>query len=179
MLISRDGWCSLPPAPGLEGLHVRVKRDASGRLTITDLYVHGAEITADVMRGVSISRLEASLNDPAVHAREGAALDTQEQKAGDREPDDGLTLPDLRARAPHARERRQQRPAKLGRPTGQDPEAFYRQVALSYSELARSTRAPAKALADDADVPVTTVHRWIREARRRGFLPPGRKGKAG
>jgi len=28
-------------------------------------------------------------------------------------------------------------------------------------------------------VPVTTAHRWVKEARRRGFLPPGQKGRRG
>jgi hypothetical protein len=27
-------------------------------------------------------------------------------------------------------------------------------------------------------VPVTTVHRWVKEARRRGLLGPGRRGGA-
>jgi transposase len=40
--------------------------------------------------------------------------------------------------------------------------------------------APAQTIAEANGVPVTTVHRWIREARRRGSLPPARgKGQAG
>jgi hypothetical protein len=34
-------------------------------------------------------------------------------------------------------------------------------------------------LAEESDVPVGTVHRWILEARRRGFLPSARQGRVG
>lgn len=56
---------------------------------------------------------------------------------------------------------------------------FYRQVATAYSALTRLGRAPGPTLAEANHVPVTTVHRWVKEARRRGFLPPGHAGKAG
>ena len=59
------------------------------------------------------------------------------------------------------------------------PEEFYREVARQYQAAVRVTSKPAALLAEPAGVPVTTVHRWVREARRRGFLPTGRKGKAG
>jgi hypothetical protein len=35
------------------------------------------------------------------------------------------------------------------------------------------------ALAEANDVPVTTAQRWIRVARLRGMLPPGRQGTSG
>lgn len=71
---------------------------------------------------------------------------------------------------------------KLTRPApGIDPDEFYRQVAAAYREYALQSRSPAKQIAaeDGPDVPVTTAHRWVREARRRGFLPPIRKGAVG
>lgn len=67
----------------------------------------------------------------------------------------------------------------LTRPDGTDAPAFYRLVAEHYRWTAAATAAPARVLAQAADVPVPTVHRWIAEARRRGFLPPARKGRAG
>ncbi|MDG4825673.1 hypothetical protein O7635_27830 [Asanoa sp. WMMD1127] len=68
---------------------------------------------------------------------------------------------------------------KLSRPDGSDPEAFYRLVAERYVAELANTKAVAPALADEAGVPVPTVHRWIAEARRRGHLPPARRGRAG
>jgi hypothetical protein len=41
------------------------------------------------------------------------------------------------------------------------------------------THHPAKAMAEHSHVPVSTVRGWIREARLRGKLPPGTRGRAG
>jgi len=68
---------------------------------------------------------------------------------------------------------------KLHRPDGRDPDAFYRAVATHYRWHAALSSKPAALMAEAADVPVTTVHRWIREARRRGHLPKARRGVAG
>ncbi|MEV0616218.1 hypothetical protein AB0I81_23085 [Nonomuraea sp. NPDC050404] len=67
----------------------------------------------------------------------------------------------------------------LRRPGGTDPDTFYAEVADAYRAAAAITQAPATLLAREASVPVSAVYRWVREARRRGFLPVGRKGKAG
>ncbi len=69
--------------------------------------------------------------------------------------------------------------APLTRPDGTDPVGFSRRVAAAYNEAVLSTSTPAKMLAAEAGVPVTTVHRWVRDARRLGLLPPARKGRAG
>lgn len=62
--------------------------------------------------------------------------------------------------------------------TGKKPDDFYRQVAAAYEFLARTTRAPAAEIARKNRVPLTTAHRWVREARVRALLPPGQKGKS-
>ena len=67
----------------------------------------------------------------------------------------------------------------LTRPDGSDPEAFYRLVAARYTATLADTAKVAPVLAAEAGVPIPTVHRWIAEARRRGFLAPARQGKAG
>jgi len=61
------------------------------------------------------------------------------------------------------------------------PDAFYGRVARVYTWLSiwGGTRAPAVEIAEANKVAVTTVHRWIKEARRRGLLPPGQIGRAG
>ncbi|HEY6798594.1 MAG TPA: hypothetical protein VI248_28280 [Kineosporiaceae bacterium] len=66
----------------------------------------------------------------------------------------------------------------LRRPTGKDTDDFYRRVADAYNEVMTRTRAVAPVLAEEAGVPARTIHRWVAEARRRGFLPPGQKGRA-
>lgn len=70
---------------------------------------------------------------------------------------------------------------KLNPPTSQRtyPDEFYEKVAGVYSMLISRREHPAAAIAEANGIPVSTVHRWIKEARRRGILPPGRKGRAG
>jgi len=68
---------------------------------------------------------------------------------------------------------------KLSRPDGRNPDAFYEAVAAHYRWHAAVSPKPAARMAEASNVPVSTVHRWIREARLRGFLPPGKRGKAG
>lgn len=68
---------------------------------------------------------------------------------------------------------------RLVRGKGDDPEEFAERVALYYRLFTTITNKPAKAIAEHSDVPVATVRGWIREARLRGKLPPGMRGKAG
>lgn len=56
---------------------------------------------------------------------------------------------------------------------------FYRLVATHYRWHAAVSKRPAARMAEAGGVPVSTVHRWIREARSRGHLPPGHQGRAG
>ena len=56
---------------------------------------------------------------------------------------------------------------------------FYAHVASAYRHLVSRTHQPAVHLARANNVPKTTAHRWIKEARSRGMLPPGRPGKSG
>lgn len=66
----------------------------------------------------------------------------------------------------------------MSRPTGRDTGDFYQRVADAYSEVRARTYAVAPALAEEADVPVRTVHRWIAEARRRGLIASPRLEQA-
>jgi hypothetical protein len=77
---------------------------------------------------------------------------------------------------PHAKQNVRKR---LKVPAGAKSDGFYRQVASVYGALAATSNRPAVELAEANGVPVTTAHRWINEARRRGFLPPGQKGRRG
>ncbi len=176
----------MPGPDGAAGLHVR-PRESEGRMVITGLYLHAPEVTPEMLRAVSISRLEALLNaGPRVEPGQPVAGLTWQviadftQSVSADTPDPSLAELRGRAReqARHAQPKEPDRP-RLTRPDGTAPEEFYPRVAAAYSEYAPRTRAPAKEMAAEAGVPITTAHRWIREARRRGFLTPARKGKAG
>lgn len=67
---------------------------------------------------------------------------------------------------------------RLTPPRGRLTDEFLTRVAQSYSEHAKRTHKPNKNIADEIGVPVGTVRRWVVEARRRGLLPPGERGRA-
>ena len=51
---------------------------------------------------------------------------------------------------------------------------FYLQVAGAFSVASAMGQRPAVRIADANGVPVSTVHRWVKEARRRGVMGPAR-----
>lgn len=63
---------------------------------------------------------------------------------------------------------------------GRITDDFLANVAAMYNWLvARGGDAPVASISKGSDVPVGTVHRWVAMARKRGFLPPAVKGRAG
>ncbi|WP_411091356.1 hypothetical protein [Streptomyces sp. 049-1] len=64
-------------------------------------------------------------------------------------------------------------------PEGRLTDEFLGDVADVYRWATDTGQPPAPAIAELADVPVRTVHRWVYEARKRGVLPPARAGRAG
>lgn len=71
-------------------------------------------------------------------------------------------------------------PAPLVKPEGRITDEFLKDLARTYGWLVASKNtAPATVIAEQAGAPVATVRRWISNARQRGFLPPGRPGRAG
>lgn len=69
--------------------------------------------------------------------------------------------------------------APLKRHQGEDPDEFSGRVAYYYRVFAAISSRPAMEIAQHSGVPVGTVRGWIREARLRGKLPPGTRGRAG
>jgi hypothetical protein len=130
-------------------VHVRLDEQEDGRIHVVALHVEGV-LSAEMLRRIPIGRIEALANSVATR-----------QPASRKPP--SARLPDQLLRA-GARSR---------------PDAFYEQVAVRYRYLVSATPSPVLELAVANEVPRTTAHRWVKEARRRGLLPPGRPGKAG
>lgn len=162
-----DGWQDWPPPAGADALRLKWRRDESGRWVVAELCLSASWVTSGMLRAISLPRLEAQRNEAQRNeAGAGLVAAAWEILAGD------FPGYDVPAGAPRQR---------ITRPDRANPEQqqqFYRRVAMAYRQYAQ-TRPPAPAIAEEAGVPVTTVHRWVREARHRGFLPPGRKGKVG
>jgi hypothetical protein len=156
-------------------------RKDNGRWKIKMVIVHGPEVTATVLQEVPTSLLDLHFNlgpggrltaetpdlGKMLVANEGASLEELAAEAARADAPKRLELPEPIDRP------------RLTRPDGTDPDGFAARVAAAYKEYAQQSRSPALRIADEAGVPVATARSWIREARRRGALPPGRKGKAG
>ncbi|MFC8715797.1 hypothetical protein [Kitasatospora sp. NPDC057198] len=73
----------------------------------------------------------------------------------------------------------QAEPAPLENPQGQITDEFLRALADVYRWHAARGGAPGPVIAEQTGAPLGTARRWINTARKRGFLPPGRPGRAG
>jgi hypothetical protein len=146
-----DGWYEwIDEQPMAVPVFVQVDEAADGRVHVVALHIEGI-VSAEVLRTIPIGRIEALAN---------ALLHPHSTHQGWRDvarlPDD-LLLGSARSR----------------------PDEFYATVASTYRHLITASSRPVAELADANEVPRTTAHRWVKEARRRGLLPPGRPGKAG
>ncbi|MFY1589123.1 hypothetical protein ACN267_32225 [Micromonospora sp. WMMD734] len=154
-------------------------REWEGRRVIADLVISAGGgppgVTAGKLKAVPIGWIESAINTPE-------ALTWLAQQDSE-DPNADPTREALNKRKRDYFE--QLRPfsteelPKLVRPDGTNPDGFYRLVAAAYVAAVASSGKPAAVIAERSEVPVATVHRWIAEARRRGFLPPARKGRAG
>jgi hypothetical protein len=180
-----DGWLSALLEDGTE-VHVRVGWSGGfgpdAHMVVTDVLIRAQEVTTDTLRSTHPMRLIAGVvhiegeSEIAQAARSGTIAPQMLVSAIAQDPkdDDDLTLGQLRDRAIAQRKTKPRRP--LGRPEG-DP-TFYARVAVAYRSASSESGRPALTLAEENDVPPNTVRRWIQEARRRGHLEPGRKGRA-
>ncbi len=168
LTVSDDGWVSVA-VDTAHGCRVRFQSGPDGHLVVTDVHVHGPEVTPALLRAIPLARIQAATIGRPLSVWENWAdtLHGGTERIAE--------LPAALAAALTERAARE----RLSRPVGTFPEDFYPRVAAAYAEYAPRTKAPAKAIATEAGVPVTTAHRWVREARRLGHLPPGRKGKVG
>jgi hypothetical protein len=147
-----------------------------GRIYFTRLTVHGSvPVGSDELRAVPITAMLTLANG---YARDGILR--QLAQRGDEAAAALIEeTPEVVAKAaPSVRPVMRFDPPKGTR----KPDSFYAEVASAYSWLVthEGSRRPAFDLAEaNPGVPVTTVRRWIREARRRGILRPGVRGRAG
>jgi hypothetical protein len=177
--IFQGGWVRYYDTQHPEPVWVRVQATPDERLVIRELYLNadndlGSErIDTDQLRRLSPARIEASLNTPPSKA---LILEHLGKAPGPKEPrGPAERTPMVRGKTSVHVLGEGLRPPP-GRPR---PDSFYQDVANEYLLAASVNAGPAVVLATAAEVPVSTMHGWIKEARRRGFLPPGQKGRRG
>jgi hypothetical protein len=168
------GWVGFANADEPEWVYVRVQENEHGRLVISELHLVRDRVDSATLRELPLGRIEALANSPAI-AEDIRAKLHQAPRPGI-EP----LSPETRARwesrriispTPHL--------LHLAVPKGTKPDKFYKEAAELYVQLAKDSRRPAADLAERSGVSVASMHRWIAEARRRGYLPPAEPGRRG
>jgi hypothetical protein len=162
---------------GLRRLFVRFGPASSAeerpKLVVREIHIALAEgVGGRAMRDLPLARIEAAVNQPAyyepVKQRLPAANAVMVSPPGDEEAT-WLHVGPPAASAPTLK-----LVVSEGRPK---PDDFYRQVATVFAYLTTVSPRPANDLADANGVRVTTVHGWVKEARRRGLLASGERAR--
>lgn len=173
--IGPGGWarCNVPDVGDDASVDLRVlvqvddrRRFYFSRVVVAD--DHG--VSARTMRDLPLGRMQSALSNPRMADRLVELLMAPPAAGG---PDGAPEhIGDFGSRS---RRKRSAGPAVLKVPEGRrKPDSFYQDVAVAYVELSGRSKQPAADLAEANGVPVTTVHRWVKEARRRGLMAPGR-----
>ncbi len=138
------------------------------------LYVPGG-IDARDLRSVPLGRLTAAVNRPGEYERVAALLQDHEAESMPF-PEDLWTAEGwpwwvyapAKPRSPRL---------KVKVPAGhRKPDSFYQKIGERFAYLSVVSERPATELAEANGVPTTTIHGWVREARRRGLMGPSERG---
>jgi hypothetical protein len=136
---------------GISDVRIRFEPDERGRLVAREIRIADEDgLRAEQLREVPLARLERWVNGAEVTAaiRGEQAGKVPRQRIGAK-----VVVPTRRGRAPY-------------------PDPFYRRV----GDVVVAGHS-ARAIAEASKVPVSTVNRWIKGARERGFLEPSRRGE--
>jgi hypothetical protein len=121
----------------------------------------GDPVTSPVLRNLPTSRIEAAIN-----RRQFAVTGATRFEGGK------ITLPSGRTL----------RAGDVLKPLGNPKRTpdFYEVVALQHTRLVEEGEPnPTARMAELSRVPLSTAQGWVARARRKGLLPPGRRGRAG
>jgi hypothetical protein len=139
--------------------------ELDGRLRVADVEIHGGALDVSTWRSFPLARIETRANE----ARTRQLLDHY----ADMHMRSREVLEDVPASA-------EKMTLVVKRPPRPPyPDSVYLTLANNYRWCVLVGLPPAQSIADANGVPVRTVYGWFREARRRGILEPGRKGRAG
>ena len=191
------GWLQVNGADDVPvPVFLRLSPDNRGRWLVREMYAHGDHITPALLRSAPIAEVELIINaDPQrLAARADHPGPDLQRLAGwfagyfsaesDHWVAHSMWAQDKASGIPQAPAARRvtvrsatPRPP-LRAPDRLTPE-FFRELSAAYVDVVSRHLRPGPTLATEAGVSARTVHRWVLEARKRGFLPRGTQGRAG
>jgi transposase-like protein len=193
---AQQGWVIVRWKDPQRRLGLRVEEREDGRLRIVELWcADPSGLSGALLRDLPLGAWEAEMNSPAIAGllREHLHKDPDDyydltEMLYDQDSLPGYVDADYQDVDERSLEFRFQSgtsyavaiavPPELkleSSSRGKRPDQFYYEVAAAYSWLAGRVRRPAKELATINGVPESTIHRWVKEARRRQLLGPGRR----
>jgi hypothetical protein len=147
-------------------------------MTVREVWVafENARVGARVMRDLPLGRIEAAINQPLVYADLSRYVSIPTARSIQfpdhlRDPDSGPDDPPWWIVPPQSKRRAPRLKLRIPEGPGKKPDEFYRQVAERFTYLGTVSTRPANELAAANDVNVSTIHGWVKEARRRGLMP--------
>lgn len=175
------GWLYWHVAPFKHDVRLNVREDGGGRLVVHGLWIEAFDhlygpgsIAPTELRDIALGRVEGLINAPQYGATVRAGIASE-----DSEPSFDPTacpLGEAATRAERLPLRRLTTTLRIEVPMERSRnDDFYRHVADTFAVASQTTNKPAVEIADATGVTVTTVHRWIKEARRRGLAGPARR----
>lgn len=178
--IGRAGWLFWHLHPFKHDVRVETVEDDGGRLVVHSLVVAACDtllgpgsIAPTEIRDIALGRVEGLINSPEYAPLVRGALTAT--SGSDYSPSGcpvGLAVRKAEDR-PFVR---QDRTLRIEIPAGRHFEDdFYREVGQTYAIAYQTSQRPAADIAEATGVPVTRVHRWLKEARRRGLMSPARR----
>jgi len=164
--LNLEGGGSVAYTPADQRYAIRIHlewKPTPGRWVVDEVLFRNFRVTASDLRDLPIGQIETWLNVMAQQGLIDLSKGEQTDTVDFGDPAEGRIswIP-------------QPPPAPV---EGAKGDAFYRRIGEIYAKAALASPRPAAELADAWDVPLSTVHRWVRVARRRGHLPPTEKGR--
>jgi hypothetical protein len=178
-----SGWARFfsPVYEGADTVRVRFGRESKGGAWVArEIFVtFSHRVSGRTLRDLPVGRMEAAVNRPEHHAALSGLLPAEFTVMlpwPEDVPTPGGKIP-WWIKPPRLQPEPAPDLALAIPPTVRKPDSFYEEVAGKFAYLATRSTRPANELADANDVPVTTVHGWVKEARRRGLLPSGERSR--
>ena len=177
IMIGRGGWILYDdPELGAE-VRLQLSFDEDGEIEIVALLVQAASgldgtLLREIPLGSIVARIRASqayLWVKWARRREG---EEEEASRRLRELDDMAPPTSREAVAEAVEFAALARLLKQHAGRAKRPDEFYALVAQVFTRLSANSRRPAKDMASNFRLPESTVHRWVKEARRRGLFTP-------
>ncbi|MEX0753993.1 MAG: hypothetical protein WD556_02605 [Actinomycetota bacterium] len=129
--------------------------------------IHGRQL-----RDVPVGRIEGRLNAPGTREQLLDLIQGGGDARGPRPAEQVAELVPLETEFEDAREVASRKLVLKPPESSRYPDSFYFKVARAFQLRAGVSARPVQDIAEASDVPVSTLNRWIREARARGLLLP-------